>query len=84
MINGISTVLSLGTSFISGVMVPQELLGDRVLTIAKFFPTYYFVRINDMGPISLLDVRFEILMQILFGIAFLLMGLYFSKTTQRA
>ncbi len=83
-INGISTVLSLGTSFISGVMVPQELLGDRVLTIAKFFPTYYFVRINDMGPISLLDVRFEILMQILFGIAFLLMGLYFSKTTQRA
>ena len=37
-----------------------------------------------MGPISLLDVRFEILMQILFGIAFLLMGLYFSKTTQRA
>ncbi len=36
-INGISTVLSLGTSFISGVMVPQQFLGEEVLKIAKFF-----------------------------------------------
>ena len=45
-ISGLSTVLSLGTSFISGVMVPQEFLGKKTLTLAKFFPTYYFVKVN--------------------------------------
>ena len=83
-ISGISTVLSLGTSFISGVMVPQELLGDKVLTIAKFFPTYYFVKINGMDIGSILDVKYEILMQLLFGITFLVLGLYFSKSRQKA
>jgi ABC-2 type transport system permease protein len=83
-INALSTVLSLGTSFISGVMVPQQYLGEKVLTIAKFFPTYYFVRINEMTVNSFSDMRFEILMQLLFAVVFLLMGLYFSKTSQNA
>lgn len=82
--NGLSTVLSLGTSFISGVMVPQELLGEKVLTIAKFFPSYYFVKANNMNINSFLDIRYELLMQILFALAFLLMGLYFSKIKQKA
>ena len=83
-ISGLSTVLSLGTSFISGVMVPQQLLGKKVLNIAKFFPTYYFVKINDMDIKSLLEIRYEIFMQILFAITFLMTGLYFSKVRQKA
>lgn len=83
-INALSTVLSLGTAFISGVMVPQQYLGEKVLTIAKFFPTYYFVRVNEMTVNSFSDMRFDILMQLLFAVVFLLMGLYFSKTTQKA
>lgn len=83
-ISGLSTVLSLGTSFISGVMVPQEFLGEKVLTIAKFFPTYYFVKINETDIRSLLDVKYEIFMQLLFAMAFLLVGLYFSKVRQKA
>ncbi|HLR36313.1 MAG TPA: ABC transporter permease [Tissierellales bacterium] len=83
-INGMSTVISLGTSFISGVMVPQQFLGENVLRIAKFFPTYYFVRVNEMTVNSFSDIRYEIFMQLLFAIAFLLMGLYFSKVRQRA
>lgn len=83
-INGISTVASLGTSFISGVFVPQQLLSESVLNIAKFFPTYYFVRINEMKITSFFDMRYELFMQILFGIAFLAIGLYFSKTRQKA
>lgn len=82
-INGISVVLSLGTSFISGVMVPQEILGEKTLALAKFLPNYYFVKINGMTVNSFSDMRFEILMQLLFAVAFLLMGLYFSKTAQR-
>lgn len=83
-LSAISTVLSLGTSFISGVMVPQEFLGEKVLTIAKFFPTYYFVRINEMQISSFSDVRYEIFMQLLFAMAFLLIGLYLSRAKQRA
>src|SRR5699024_314345 len=83
-INGMSTVISLGTSFISGVMVPQQFLGENVLRIAKFFPTYYFVKVNEMTVNSFLEIRYEIFMQLLFAIAFLLMGLYFSKLRQKA
>lgn len=83
-ITGLSTVLSLGVSFISGVMVPQELLGEKVLMIARFFPTYYYVKINDMNVNSFLDIKYEIFMQLLFAVAFLLMGLYFNKTRQKA
>lgn len=83
-ITALSTVLSLGTSFISGVMVPQELLGDKVLAIAKFFPMYYFVKINDSMIKSLLEVRYELFMQLLFAVVFLLIGLIFSKRAQKA
>lgn len=83
-INGIGTVVSLGTSFISGVFVPQEFLGDKVLNIAKLFPSYYFVRINESNISSFNDIKYEILMQISFGIVFLLIGLYFSKVRQKA
>jgi len=82
-INGISTVVSLGTSFISGVFVPQEFLSEKALTVAKFFPTYYFVRINERSINSLIDMRYDILMQVMFGVVFLLMGLYFSKVKQK-
>lgn len=83
-INGLSTVASLGTSFISGVLVPQEFLSEKVLTIAKFFPTYYFVKVNQMKINTYGDIRYELLMQVLFGIAFLTLGLYFGKIKQKA
>lgn len=83
-INGISTVFSLGSSFISGVMVPQEYLSESVLSIAKLFPNYYFVRINDRNFNSFMDLKYEIFMQLIFGIAFLLLGLYFSKVNQKS
>ena len=83
-ISGLSTVLSLGTSFISGVMVPQEFLGKKTLTLAKFFPTYYFVKVNGTTVNSFSDISFNIFMQLLFAFAFVLMGLYFSKSQQKA
>lgn len=82
-ISAMSTVLSLGTSFISGVMVPQELLGEKTLALAKFFPSYYFVKINEMAVSSFSDIKFELFMQLLFAVVFVLMGLYFSKVKQK-
>lgn len=82
-INGIGTVVSLGTSFLSGIFVPQAFLSERALGIAKFFPTYYFVRINETKINSFADMRYDVLMQAMFGLVFLLMGLYFSKAKQK-
>ncbi len=42
----VANVLTLGTSFISGVFVPQAFLGKTVLAIARFTPTYWFVKAN--------------------------------------
>ncbi len=45
-VSAASNVVSLGTSFISGVFVPQELLSDTVLKVASFTPNYWFVKSN--------------------------------------
>lgn len=83
-ISGLATVLSLATSFISGVMVPQEFLGEKTLLLAKFFPTYYFVKVNGTTVNSFSDISFNIFMQLSFAVAFILLGLYFSKAKQKA
>lgn len=82
-ISGISTVLSLGISFLSGVMVSQDLLGEKTLSLAKFFPAYYYINLNDTIIDSFSDMGFNLLMQLLFAFAFILMGLYFSKIKQQ-
>lgn len=46
-ISMVSTVFSLGTSFIAGAFVPQELLAPFVLNIAKFTPSYWFITNNN-------------------------------------
>jgi len=43
----VANVASLGMSFISGVFVPQELLGNQVLKIASFTPAYWYVKANN-------------------------------------
>ncbi len=78
----IATVLSLGISFISGVMVPQEILSENVLNIAKFFPVYYFIKANNTYIDSLWDIRGELLMIILFAVVFLLVGLIISNRSR--
>lgn len=49
----ISNVVTLGSSFIAGVFVPQALLGQTVLAIARFTPTYWYVRANtEIGALE--------------------------------
>lgn len=45
--SAVANVFALGTSFLSGVFVPQELLGPNVLMIASFTPTYWYVKANN-------------------------------------
>lgn len=44
----ISNVISLGMSFLCGVFVPQQYLGDGVLKAAHALPAYWYVRANNM------------------------------------
>ena len=43
----VTQLVSLGQSFLCGVFVPQSMLGDGVLTIAKVLPAYWYVRANE-------------------------------------
>lgn len=44
----IANILSLGMCFLCGVFVSQSLLGEGVLTVAKFLPAYWYIKANDM------------------------------------
>lgn len=46
--SAIANVISLGSSFICGAFVPQMFLGEKVLMFARFFPSYWFIRANDI------------------------------------
>ncbi len=45
--DGIVNVIALGSSFICGAFVPQEFLGNFVLSIAKFLPSYWYIKTNN-------------------------------------
>lgn len=83
------TVLSLGMSFLCGIFVPLELLGDGLVKAAHFLPAYWYVVAADLADAyqpgdSLEPFLIKLLVQVLFGAAFLSVGLAYSKVKQRA
>jgi ABC-2 type transport system permease protein len=74
-------VLTLSLSFISGVFVPQFLLGNTVLRIASATPTYWYVRANHLinftdsnSNLSLSSISKELLIQLAFFVGFMLIS----------
>ncbi|MDD3269332.1 MAG: ABC transporter permease, partial [Syntrophomonadaceae bacterium] len=52
----IANVLSLGLCFISGVFVPQQLLGKTINLMASFTPTYWYVKaVNDIEKLQVIN-----------------------------
>lgn len=47
-IQGVIQLITLGTSFISGVFVPQSMLSDNILRAASFFPPYWLLEANKV------------------------------------
>lgn len=47
-ISGIMQVVSLGSSFLCGAFVPQALLSKTALTLGKIFPSYYYIKNNEL------------------------------------
>ncbi|MDN5308103.1 MAG: linearmycin/streptolysin transport system permease protein [Eubacteriaceae bacterium] len=76
--SAVANVFALGTSFISGVFVEQVYLGDTVLSIASFTPTYWYVKANNaitsassLSGSTLTDILTWIALVLGFGIAIL-------------
>ena len=47
-VQGVMNIVSLGSSFLCGAFVPQELLGKTALTIGRIFPGFYYIRNNEI------------------------------------
>ncbi|MGI5897787.1 MAG: ABC transporter permease [Candidatus Dojkabacteria bacterium] len=47
-IHGVMNTISLGSSFLCGAFVPQEFINKTVLNISKIFPSYYYIRNNNL------------------------------------
>lgn len=63
-LSGLGNVFGLGSSFICGAFVPQSMLSPFVLSIAKFLPSYWFIKSN-IEIVKLTDFSFESLQPIL-------------------
>ncbi|MFW6287415.1 MAG: ABC transporter permease [bacterium] len=84
----IANVVALGTSFISGVFVPQFLLGKAVLRIASFTPNYWYVKSNN-SIVKLAEIDMETLtpifinMLIVLGFALAVLSITLVITKQK-
>ncbi|MFB0917750.1 MAG: ABC transporter permease [Clostridiaceae bacterium] len=77
-INALGTVIPLGLSFISGVILPFELLSPATVTLSKFFPFYYYVKANEniFAGRSFIN---EIVIQLLFAALFFTLSITLAK-----
>lgn len=88
--NAISNVMGIGLSFISGVFVPQELLGATVLRIASFTPTYWYIgaieesfRITSETGYAIGKLIACLAIQLCFALSFLALSLVVSMQRRR-
>ncbi len=89
--SAVTNVVSLGISFISGIFVPQELLGDTVRTISSFLPGYWYIKAADnisnltvYSAQSLSPIIYSMLIQLGFAVAITAVALVVSKQKQAA
>ena len=86
----VANVIALNTSFISGVFVPQALLGDTVKYAASFTPTYWYVTaVGDIAALSSFswsvtkEIFMGMLIQLAFAAAFLIVALVLGRQRKR-
>jgi len=84
--NAIANVMTLALCFLGGVFVPLELLGDGILAISRFLPTYWNVtaleRISGLTSFeasALTPVWQAMVIQIAFAAAFFSITLVITK-----
>ncbi len=85
----VSNVVALGMSFLSGIFVPLELLGDSVIAVARFLPSYWYIvaarHIDHYETaVSHGELWGAMGIELLFGIALIAIGLAYSKTKMKS
>lgn len=85
-ITNVATTLSLGISFLSGVFVPLEMMGNDVKKVVQVLPVYWYEVINDLlGNYQTLTGSMKTTMykgfivQIVFAIACVCVAMLISK-----
>lgn len=78
-ISGVTTVLSLGLAFLSGLFVPYEVMGETIQRIAYFSPLFYFRQsvMKDISSYS--DLFTEWGLMLAFAVVFTLLGIAISQ-----
>lgn len=84
----VSNAVSLGMSFLCGVFVPLVYLGDSVIKVAHFLPSYWYItaamEIDTIAQTHNYSALAEAMgIQLLFGIAFVCAGLACSHVKQK-
>ncbi|MFC3418903.1 ABC transporter permease [Salinicoccus hispanicus] len=74
-INGLANFLAIGMAFLSGIMIPLELMGEAAQSIAQYLPLYHFTQIYAEPDITWVDSGFSILIVVLYTISFLIIGM---------
>ena len=84
----VSNVIALGMSFLSGVFVPIEFLGDGIIKIAHFLPAYWYImgaRLIDSGNYqSSPDLLWRYMgIEVLFAACFVCLGLALARAKRQ-
>ena len=86
-----SNAVSLGMSFLGGIFVPQEIMGENILIAARFIPTYWYTKVNDaLYSLTIFDwehmkdIYIALGIQLGFALAIFAIGLLVRKNRQLA
>lgn len=86
-----SNAVSLGMSFLGGIFVPQEIMGENILVAARFIPTYWYTKVNDaLYSLTIFDwehmkdIYIALGIQLGFALAIFAIGLLVRKNRQLA
>lgn len=85
-LGGMVNVVALGTSFLGGIFVPIEVFGKSMKAVAKFMPTYWYIKAHDaimgigeLNSESLKPIFTGYIMQLIFAAAILSIALLYTK-----
>ena len=85
----VSNIVTLGMSFLCGIFVPQWYLGEKVLSVARFLPAYWYIKNNNMlagfssTPVSYSSFFTNLSIQLLFALAMLVMFIALNRQMKR-
>lgn len=84
--NAVANIFSLACSFLGGVFVPLEMLGEGVLRVARLVPTYWYsmalkkiCALTSYSPETLEPIWKDMLVQVGFAAAFFCISLVIYK-----